>query len=104
MRRGSGRSQAVGTGHRTQPASALLGPSLEGVAVHLDQAEGGCVAQRPLKVVHGAPIGVAPNTDPVIEASSDSLERLGHISDSPFVVRGTDPVLGNQEWHALARS
>jgi len=61
------------------------------------EAEGWPVAERPLEVVEQRPVQVAPHVDPFGHACLHLAERGVDEGDPLLVVRGRDPVLGDQD-------
>src|SRR5439155_3427142 len=70
-------------------------------AVDGDEPERGPVAERPLEVVHRAPVGVAAQVDAVAEAAQHAPEGTLDVGDAAGVVVGADAVLGDEHGRLL---
>src|SRR5579871_1477895 len=93
--------QAVAAADAGVELGAWLGTAFERVAVHRDQAELRLVAERPLEVVHGAPVNVAQHIGAAGDRAVQRAERLTDEGDTAAVVLGADAVLRDQ--HRLVR-
>src|SRR5579859_6421125 len=74
---------------------ARLDRTLQGLAVHLDQAELRRVPASPLEVVDVRPVEVAADVDTVFDRKPDVFEDVGDVVLAAHVVGGGQAVLGH---------
>jgi len=70
----------MGTRNTSQPMGTRLDHALLCQAIDRDEAEGRTIAEDPLEVVQGRPVGVAAHVDSISQAGSDPAQRRHLLS------------------------